>query len=244
MSIGESLRIPSVCGYRVVRSYPHDPEAFTQGLIRHNGFFYESVGEYGRSELRKVEPASGRVLARRRLDDSLWAEGIALVGADRIVQLTWRQHRGFVCRRNDLSVVSEFEYDTEGWGLASDGNRLIMSDGTDQLYWLDPDALVQRPLVRVTSAGVPVRDVNELQMIGDDLYANILDTDRIARIDLATGAVIAWMDLSGLDPYAGGNRPGGAVLNGVAYDRNEGKIFVAGKLWPEIHEVEFVCGSP
>ncbi len=225
--------------YRVRGRYPHDPQAFTQGLVWDDGVFYESVGLYGRSELRRVEAATGRVLDRRPLGQEYWAEGIALVG-DLLYQLTWRQKRGFVHRKDDLARIGEFGIDGEGWGLAEHGGELIMSDGTDELYRPATGGRAQRSLARVTSGGSPVTRLNELQMAGGELYANVWYSDRVARIDPGTGVVTSWIDLSGLNPYPRDRCPDGAVLNGIAHDPSGDRLFVTGKLWPTLYEIEVV----
>ncbi|GAB4207962.1 MAG: glutaminyl-peptide cyclotransferase [Roseiflexaceae bacterium] len=227
-----------VYGYRVINTYPHNPESFTQGLIYADGVLYEGTGEYGKSRLLQVKLETGEVLQSHDLASDLFGEGITLFNG-KIYQLTWQSRVGFVYNQADFSQTKTFTYTTEGWGITHDGSRLIMSDGTSMLYTLDPETLEQRPLVEVTDENGPVRNLNELEYIDGRVYANIWLTDRIAQIDPATGRVTAWIDLTGLrapEQQANGN----AVLNGIAYDPATKRLFVTGKLWPNLFEIELV----
>lgn len=224
--------------YEVVNIYPHDPGAFTQGLIYQDGMLYESTGREGSSSLRRVRLETGEVLDRVALDDNLFGEGIALCG-DQIVQLTWRSHVGFVYDRETLARVGTFTYETEGWGLTCDGTRLIMSDGTSRLYFRDPETLGVEHYVTVRDGAEEVGNLNELEYIDGLVYANVWPTDRIAVIDPADGRVAAWLDLSGLLET---QQPTGRVdvLNGIAYDADGNRLFVTGKWWPWLFEIRLV----
>jgi len=224
--------------YRVVYSFPHDPEAFTQGLAFEDGFFYEGTGLRGKSSLRQVVLETGAVTRMVTLEDDYFGEGIAIVG-DRIIQLTWRSQAGFVYDKHTFERIGQFTYPTEGWGLTYDGNRLIMSDGSSYLYFLDPNTFDRTGQVQVTDPDGPVTRLNELEYIDGEIYANIWKTDRIARIDPDTGDVLAWVELEGLP--APEDRTGGEdVLNGIACDPAGNRLFVTGKLWPRVYEIELV----
>ena len=226
-----------VYGYWVVRAYPHDPAAFTQGLVYADGFLYEGTGLEGRSSLRKVDLKTGKVLKISRLEDGYFGEGIALCRG-RFVQLTWRSGVGFVYDR-DLRPAGRFAYAGEGWGIACDGARLVMSDGTATLRRLDPRTF--RPLgrVTVTDRGRPVANLNELEFVKGELFANVWGTDAIARISPETGRVLGWIDLRGLSGMLGSDAPVD-VLNGIAYDRRGDRLFVTGKFWPKLFEIRLV----
>jgi glutamine cyclotransferase len=221
--------------WEVVRSYPHDPTAFLQGLVWHDGGFFESTGLHGRSTLRRVEWPSGRVLRRVSLPPDVFGEGLARVG-NRLVQLTWRSGRGFVYDVATLRLLREFRYEGEGWGLAYDGTSLVLSDGTDVLTYLDPERLTPTRRLAVTWNGRPLRRLNELEVIEGEVWANVWYTDFIVRIDPASGRVSSFLDLTGLLPADRRPREG-AVLNGIAYDPAARRVFVGGKLWPVIFEI-------
>jgi len=221
--------------YEVVNSYPHDPTAFLQGLVWHDGFFYESTGLEGRSTLRRVEFPSGRVAKAVGLDPELFGEGLALVG-DRLIQLTWTTRRGLVYDRESFNKIGEFTYDTEGWGLAFDGQNLILSDGSSVLTYLDPQTFKPVKKLPVTMNGRPTRQLNELEFIEGEIWANVWQTDMIVRIDPASGQVTSYLDLRNLLP-AQMRRGGEDVLNGIAYDPARKRIFVSGKLWPRLFEI-------
>jgi glutaminyl-peptide cyclotransferase len=224
---------------QVLASYPHDPTAFTQGLVYLDGELYESTGLNGRSSLRRVQLATGTVLDGIALEDAYFGEGLALVPAgDHLVQLTWTSNIGFVYERSSLEQVDSFSYPGEGWGLAYDaaGDRLAMSDGTATLRWLDPETFVERGRVDVHDGGMPIGMLNELEFAGGKLYANVLPTSRIACIDPATGRVEFWIDCRTLRPPGTGP---GAVLNGIAYDPAGERFFLTGKLWPTLYAVQF-----
>lgn len=224
--------------YDVVNAYPHDPDAFTQGLVYLDGVLYEGTGfYYGESTLREVRLETGEVL-RSRTIGSYFGEGITIVG-DRIVQLTWTSNVGFVWALDDFSLLDDFSYPTEGWGLTHDGSRLIMSDGSARLNFLHPETFANIGGVDVTDGqGRAVEKLNELEFIDGEVWANVYLTDLIARIDPDTGKVTAWVDLTDLLPPP--DRAGANVLNGIAYDAAGDRLFVTGKLWPKLFEIDLV----
>jgi glutamine cyclotransferase len=217
--------------YQVIRSYPHDRQAFTQGLAYEGGFFYEGTGLNGQSSLRKVDLVSGRILKEVRLAPSHFGEGITIFG-DRIVQLTWKSRIGFVYDKNSFNLVRTFAYPGEGWGITYDGKRLIMSDGTSVLHFLDPKDFREVATLGVHDQRGPVTGLNELEYIQGAIYANVWPTERIAVIDPRNGRVKAWIDLKGLLDKT--DVQGVDVLNGIAYDRQGDRLFVTGKLWPKV----------
>ena len=232
----DSSDIP-VYGYRVIHEYPHDPAAFTQGLAWAGGFLYEGTGLEGRSSLRKVDLKTGKALKIRRLPDEYFGEGITLCRG-RLVQLTWRSRVGFVYDP-DLRQTGRFTYSGEGWGIACDGTRLVMSDGTATLRRLDARTFKPVGQVTVTDRGRPVFRLNELEFVRGELFANVWGTDSIARIDPESGRVLGWIDLRGLSGRLGA----GAeidVLNGIAYDGRGDRLFVTGKFWPKLFEIRLV----
>ena len=227
---------PPVHGYTVLRSYPHDPQAFTQGLEYVDGVLYESTGLNGRSGIRKVTLETGAVVQSQPLDPAYFGEGIT-VWKNRIIQLTWQSGLGFVYDRETLQQQRSFKYSGEGWGLTHDGTRLIMSDGSDNgtLRLLDPETLRQVGTLTVRDGGRPVGRLNELEWVKGEIYANIWQSERVAVISPKTGHVTAWIDLHGLlNP-----REASAVdvLNGIAYDAKGDRLFVTGKLWPRIFHI-------
>lgn len=223
-----------VYGYEVVNVYPHDREAFTQGLLFRDGVLYESTGLNGRSSLRKVELETGKVLQQTKVDNRYFAEGLTDWG-NRLLQLTWETNIGFVYDLASFKQVSTFKYPTEGWGLARDDRRLIMSDGTPTLTFLDPTTFQPTGRITVRDGTTPVEDLNELEFIDGEIYANVWMTDRIAIIAPATGRVTGWINLAGIMPR--GTTTGDAVLNGIAYDAQRKRLFVTGKLWPRLFEI-------
>jgi glutamine cyclotransferase len=226
----EADSIPTY-GYELHATHPHDPDAFTQGLVYVDGFFYEGTGLYGASSIRKVVPETGEVLKIRRLGSSFFGEGVT-VYADTIYQLTWLEHTGFVFVELDtFHLVETFGYDTNGWGLTHDDTSLIMSNGTSVLRHLDPETYEVVGQVTVTADGIPVDLINEMEMVRGNIYANILNSDSIAVINPGTGEVTAWLDFSGIlaDP------PG--PLNGIAFDAEAVRLYVTGKRWPSVFEV-------
>ncbi|MDE2807929.1 MAG: glutaminyl-peptide cyclotransferase, partial [Gemmatimonadota bacterium] len=222
--------------YRVVHSFPHDPDAYTQGLLYDNGFLYESTGQYGQSSLRKVELETGAVVQLHQLDDRFFAEGLALFG-NRLLQLTWRANKGFAYRLDSFEQLAEFAYPTEGWGLTYDGELLVMSDGSATLYFRDPFTFAEVSRVAIVAQGRPVSQLNELEWVAGEVFANIWQTDTIARIDPATGQVSGWIDLTGLLSDADRRGSNAEVLNGIAYDPEGERLFVTGKRWPKLYQI-------
>jgi glutaminyl-peptide cyclotransferase len=230
-----------VYGYRVLNEYAHDPAAFTQGLVYTVGVLYEGTGLRGSSSLRKVDLLTGAVLQQHNLEPQYFGEGIAVLDG-RIYQLTWQEHVGFVYDQATFAPQTQFTYPTEGWGLTTDGARLIMSDGSQSLYMLDPDTLQLTGRVDVMDGDRPVPRLNELEYVNGEVLANIWQTDYIARIDPATGKVTGWIDLAGLlKPEDVTQRVD--VLNGIAYDAKGDRLFVTGKLWPKLFEIELTGGE-
>jgi glutamine cyclotransferase len=223
-------------GAQVVHTYPHDRQAFTEGLFYLNGYFYESTGLNGHSQIRKVELATGRVLQSRDLSPTYFGEGI-VAWRGRLVQLTWVNHVGFIYDLASFRPLGQFSYPGEGWALTRSTHEIIMSDGTPQLRFLDPATLREKRRLTVTADGVPVKNLNELEWVKGEILANIWLTNRIARIDPATGHVVGWIDLTGLitPQDTGGNED--AVANGIAYDAAHDRLFVTGKKWPKLFEV-------
>lgn len=222
-------------GYEVVRVYPHDPEAFTQGLTIADGTLYEATGLNGRSSVRKVKLENGEVLQIRRVPEHYFGEGIA-VWRDRIFELTWQSGVGFIYDRQSLDKIGTFSYSGEGWGLTDDGRRLIMSDGSSWLRFLDPQTQRQTGRLQVRDGGRPVAQLNELEFVKGEILANVWQTEKIVRIDPKTGRVLGWIDFAGL--LAPRDAVGVDVMNGIAYDAAHDRLFVTGKLWPRLFEVK------
>jgi glutamine cyclotransferase len=227
-----------VDGYKVVHVYPHDTSAFTQGLIYLDGFLYEGTGLKGKSEIRMVDLKSGKVQQHYDLPNQYFGEGLTNWGST-LVELTWHAHEGFVYDRFSFRLLRTFNYPGEGWGLTHDERSLILSDGTPNLRFLDPKTFKEVRRVRVTDGGKPVEDLNELEYIHGEIYANIWNTNRIARIAPRTGKVLGWIDLTGILPRQEMENDN-AVLNGIAYDEKGNRLFVTGKLWPKLFEIKVV----
>lgn len=227
-----------VDGYRVVRAYPHDSQAYTQGLIYRDGFLFESTGLNGRSTLRKVTLETGEIVQQRRVDRAYFAEGLAEWN-DQLVQLTWRSHVAFVYGLADFAPRRTLSYMGEGWGLTHDRRGFILSDGTETLRFLDPVTFRETRRVVVKDGAVPIAALNELEYVRGEVYANVWHTDRIARIAPQSGRVIGWIDLRGL-MSTGYQLDPEAVPNGIAYDAARHRLFVTGKLWPKLFEIEVV----
>jgi glutamine cyclotransferase len=225
-----------VATYRIVNTYPHDRSAFTQGLVFADDFLYEGTGLRGHSSLRKVDLKTGNILRVRRLPAQFFGEGITIYG-NRVIQLTWRSRVGFVYDRETFQLLDTFTYPTEGWGITHDGRSLIMSDGTSTLYFLDPQTFQEVNRLKVHTRDGPVSRLNELEYVQGAIYANVWQTDRIAKISPETGEVIGWIDLEGLlRPEDRDRRVD--VLNGIAYDVKNDRLFVTGKLWPKLFEIK------
>lgn len=224
-----------VMTYRVLNRYPHDVDAFTQGLVVDRDTLFEGTGLYGSSSLRRVELETGTVVQQSDLAPQFFGEGIVVVD-DRIFQLTWQSETGFVYDRNSFAVQDTFFYPHQGWGLTYDGDRLIVSDGTSTLRFWDPETLEVQGEVTVRDGDTPVRRLNELEYINGEVWANVWLTDLVARIDPATGEVLAWIDFSGL--LTPEEERSANVLNGIAYDPERDRLYVTGKLWPWLFEIE------
>jgi glutamine cyclotransferase len=227
-----------IYGYRIVKVYPHDPNSFTQGLLFHKGFLYESSGLRGRSTVRQVELDTGKVLKVHHLPSRYFGEGLTL-WQEKLIQLTWRSGVGFVYDVRDLHKRMAFKYHAEGWGITQDGTFLIVSDGTPTLRLWNPETFTELNRIRVHHHGKAIANLNELEFINGEIYANIWKTDYIARISPKTGEVVGWIDLTNLlGAVDSAARPD--VLNGIAYDASEDRIFVTGKLWPKLFEIELI----
>jgi glutaminyl-peptide cyclotransferase len=226
-------------GYQIVRSYPHDPLAFTQGLCYHDGFLYEGTGLNGRSSIRKVKLETGAVVQIQNLEEQYFGEGIA-IWQDTIVQLTWQSQMGFVYDRSTFQRKRSFPFRGEGWGLTHDGKRLIMSDGqpAGTLRYIDPATMKEAGSLPVRDGNRPVVGLNELEFVKGEIFANVWQTDRLARISPSTGRVAGWIDLKGL--LSPRETAGVDVLNGIAYDATGDRLFVTGKLWPRLFEIRIV----
>ena len=220
---------------RVVNVYPHDPDAFTQGLVFHKGYIYEGTGLPGQSSIRKVELKTGRVLKRQSLAAEHFGEGITIC-RNRLIQLTWQSHTAFVYDLQSFRLLQTFSYPTEGWGITCDGNYLIMSDGTAVLRFLDARTYKMVKQIEVRDRGNILSNINELEFVRGEIYANVWGTGYIVRISPRTGQVLGWIDLRDLYRYVGAGR-NIDVLNGIAYDARGDRLFVTGKYWPNLFEI-------
>jgi glutamine cyclotransferase len=227
-----------VFGYKIVITYPHDTNSFTQGLIFDKGVLYESTGLIGRSAVKIVDLKTGKTLKSHELPDNYFGEGIAII-ENKIIQLTWRSKTGFVYDKKTLKLIKKFSYQTQGWGITYDGKYLIISDGSAVLYFMDPNTFKVVGTLEVYGDNGKVSKLNELEYINGEIYANIWGIEKIARINPKTGRVTAWIDLSGLlSDQDKKNRVD--VLNGIAFNSDKGRLFVTGKLWPKMFEIELV----
>jgi glutamine cyclotransferase len=230
---------PATFGYGVRNAYPHDRAAFTEGVAIDDGALYEGTGLNGQSELRRVDLPTGEVLQRCTLPPPYFGEGIAVVG-DKIYQLTYVTHIGFVYDKHSFKLLDTFTYPTEGWGLAYDGQRLIMSDGSDTLRFWHPETLEEQGRLRVRDGDRAIDRINELEVVRGEIFANVWQTERIIRIDPQTGQVRGWIDMSGLLSPSD-LAPPVDVLNGIVYDAEQDRLFVTGKFWPKLFEIELVA---
>ena len=238
---GAPERTAPVARFRTVRSWPHDPAAFTQGLDFHDGKLYEGTGVEGQSTLREVTLETGEVVRKVNLPGNVFGEGITVLG-NRIYQVTWKSQKGYVYDRTSFLRIGEFTYDGEGWGLTNDGASLILSDGSARLRFIDPSTFQVQRTVTVMDGPREVPKLNELEMVKGEIYANVWETHTVARIDPATGKVVGWIDLEGLFTDSDRRRylkPGQAVdvLNGIAYDEGANRLVVTGKWWPRLYEI-------
>ena len=236
--VPESPDVIPIYTCKVVNTYPHDRNAFTQGLIFENGVLYEGTGLRGHSTLRRVELETGDILQISELPSQFFGEGVTIYG-DKLIQLTWRSNIGFVYDKGSFGLLREFNYPTEGWGITYDGERLIMSDGTSTLHFLDPETFEEIDRIKVYDGDAPVVRLNELEYIQGEIYANVWQTDRIVRIAPESGQVLGWIDLKGLLSSEDHDKPVD-VLNGIAYDAKNDRLFVTGKLWPKLFEIELI----
>jgi len=228
----------AVYSYKIVNTYPHDRNAFTQGLFFADGFLYEGTGLRGRSSLRKVKLETGEVLQHRTLGYEFFGEGVTIY-SNKIIQLTLQTKVGFVYDKESFKLLKEFNYPSEGWGITHDGKRLIMSDGTSTLHFLNPETFEEIGRIKVKDSDGPVAGLNELEYVQGQIYANVWKTNRIAQINLQTGKVVGWIELAGLlSPKDRGQLVD--VLNGIAYDAENDRLFVTGKFWPKLFEIELV----
>ncbi len=230
-----------IYGFGIVNRYPHDSNAFTQGLVFADGFLFEGTGLRGRSSLRKVDLATATILQYRSLPARFFGEGVT-VYQNKVIQLTWRANVGFVYDKDTFRLIEKFHYPTEGWGITHDGEYLIMSDGTSTLHFLHPKSYKKMGLIEVHDRNGPVSNLNELEYVQGLIFANVWQTDKIAQISPATGEVVGWIDLRGLlRPEDRIQRVD--VLNGIAYDQVNDRLFVTGKLWPELYEIKLIPGE-
>ena len=237
LSAQENKKETPVYTYRVVKTYPHDAGAFTQGLVFQEGILYEGTGQHGYSTLRKVDLQSGATLKFQKLPDYYFGEGIT-IWEENIIQLTWRSHIAIVYDKTSLMTLEEFSYPMEGWGITHDGKNLIVSDGTRKIYFLDPITYEEIKTIEVEEVKEPILRLNELEYINGEIFANIWPTNIIARINPENGKINSFIDLNELlrNSYTDGD----AVLNGIAYDHGKNRLFVTGKLWPSIFEIELI----
>ena len=234
------LPLPPQYGYRVVKTYPHDNSAFTQGLEYRDGFLYEGTGWVGRSSVRKVDLATGRVVQKYDLPQPFFGEGITVLNGQ-IFEITYTTQTGFVYDKAsfDRGPRRNFSYPGEGWGLTNDGKQIYMSDGSSQIRVWDPATLQESRRITVKDGAQPITDLNELEFVRGEIFANVWHQDRIARISPADGKVLGWIDLADILPKSERPDPE-AVLNGIAYDATGDRLFVTGKLWPKIFEIKLV----
>jgi glutamine cyclotransferase len=229
---------PPIYSYEIVNTYPHDPKSFTQGLVFEDGVFYESSGlnaAYdGHSSLRKVEVTTGKVLKMIDVPEPYFAEGLALLGG-KLYQLTWQHHKGFIYDRDTFAAQGEFKYSGEGWGLTHDGKSLILSDGTHQLRFFDPTTFQEQRRISVFDRDGRVEELNELEYVKGEIFANIWQMDRVVRVDPKDGKILGWIDLRGLKAKQG--NPDADVLNGIAYDPAQDRLYVTGKKWSKLFEI-------
>lgn len=223
--------------YKVVNTYPHDRLAFIEGLLVREGVFYESTGLNGKSSLRRVEVDTGKVIKKLDIPSQFFGEGLTELNG-KLYQLTWKENTCFVYDKETFAKTGQFSYEGEGWGLTTDGKQLIMSDGTDEIRFINPSDFKEVRRIKVTDSGQPLKDINELEFIKGEIYANVWQTFGIARINPENGQVVGRIDMTGVLSPA--DAAGVDVLNGIAYDKEKDRIFVTGKYWPKMFEVKFV----
>lgn len=230
--------IAAIYTYGVINVYPHDKEAFTQGLVFDGEFIYEGTGLYGRSSIRKIRLETGEIIQQYDISSEYFGEGITIY-QDKIFQITWKSHQGFVYNKSNLKPLDSFEIKTEGWGLTHNGTTLILSDGTSFLYFLDFATFEEVKILEVIDQGTPVKRLNELEYVNGKIYANVWHTEKIAMINPVNGQVSGWIDLAGLKDNLEDNNAIGD-LNGIAFDTENERLFVTGKLWPQLFEIEII----
>ena len=225
-------------GVKILKTYPHNPESFTQGLLYHNDYLYESTGLWTKSTLRKVHIKTGNTVQKHSLKNTYFGEGLALWD-NQLIQLTWHAGDALVYDLETFKALPSFSYDGEGWGLTTNKDGFILSDGTAELRFLDPKSFKEVKRLKVTDKGKEIKKLNELEFIDGKIFANVWLTNKIAKIDPNSGKVLAWIDLSNLVPqeHRGSNE---AVLNGIAYDEENDRLFVTGKLWPKLYEIKLI----
>jgi glutamine cyclotransferase len=244
MPVAAAAQSPQTSGhpkeytFEVVNRFPHDADAFTQGFAYHSGYFYEGTGRNGKSSLRQVRPETGEIIRRVDLPQEFFGEGITILGG-KIFQLTWLAHMGFIYDLNTFRKLGSFTYDGEGWGLATDGHDLFLSNGSSEIRVLDPATFRLKRRIKVRDGRMAVEQLNELEFVEGEIYANVWHSDRIARISPETGEVVGWINLNGL-PGPFYHLEAEAVLNGIAYDPERRRLFITGKLWPMIFEIRVV----
>jgi glutamine cyclotransferase len=222
---------------KIINNYPHDQNAFTQGLVFENNHLYEGTGLYGHSSLRKIQLETGTILQVRNLSDQYFGEGITIY-QNKIMQLTWKNNIGFVYDKDDFHKIQEFHYPSDGWGITHDGEHLILSDGTSTLHFIDPETFEEVHQIQVFSNEGPVKNLNELEYVKGEIYANVWQTNLIALISPTTGQVTGWIDVTELQNIENNNP--NSIPNGIAYDHENDRLFVTGKLWSKIFEIELV----
>ena len=233
-----NINVIPVYTYQILNTYPHDQSAFTEGLVFEDDILYEGTGLYQYSNLRRVELETGKVLQIRELPNQYFGEGITIY-KNKIIQLTWKSHLGFVYDKYNFDLIQEFNYPTEGWGITYDGSCLIMSDGTSTLHFLDPETFEEISQLEVYENDIPLTQINELEYVQGEIFANIWLTERIARINPLTGQVTGWIDLKGiLSPEDYSEKVD--VLNGIAYDAKDNRLWVTGKFWPKLFEIKLI----
>ncbi len=226
-----------VYSYKVINTYPHDTNAFTEGLVHESGFIYESTGRINESTLRKVDLKTGQILKSHTLEGDYFGEGIAIYH-NKIFQLTWKNNVGFIYDKDSFKLISKFYYNTEGWGITHNEEYLIMSDGTDSIYFLNPKNFKRVYSIKVHDENRPITRLNELEFVQGEIYANVWGSDKIARICPHSGKVTGWIDLKGLlSPKEYKNA---GTLNGIACDKQLNHLFVTGKMWPKTFEIKLI----
>ncbi|GCD12351.1 glutaminyl-peptide cyclotransferase [Clostridium tagluense] len=226
-----------IYSYDIINTYPHDVSSFTQGLVYECGYLYESTGKYNESTLRKVELQTGEILKLHKLHENYFGEGITLYH-DKIFQLTWKSKVGFIYDKDNFNLINKFYYNTEGWGITNNDEHLIMSDGTDEILFLNPKNFKKVYSIKVHDEFKPITRLNELEFIKGEIYANIWKSDKIARICPYSGKITGWIDLKGLlSPKEYKNA---GTMNGIAYDSENNRFFVTGKMWPKVFEIKII----